>query len=78
MVPGGQQVRQFFAGRAAGADPVPIILDSGDAARVAALHPQGALFVGMRFEHEGRVWEITHAKDDLRGWVAHPVPFRAE
>ena len=73
MVSGGQQVWQVFVGRAAGGGPVPIILDRGDSARVAAVAPQGALFVGMRFEHDGTVWEITHAKDVLRGWVAHPA-----
>jgi hypothetical protein len=52
---------------------IPVILDSGDAARVAAIDPHGVPFVGMRFHHDGTVWEVTRAKDYLRGWVAVPV-----
>jgi hypothetical protein len=53
---------------------VPVILDSGDAARVAAIAFECAPQVGMRFELDGATWEVTRAKDYVRGWVAQPVP----
>ena len=53
---------------------VPMILDSGDAARVAAIDFQCAPHVGMRFELDATTWEVTRAKDHVRGWVAQPVP----
>ena len=74
MAPRVQEVRPLRTGRAASAGmTVPVILDSGDAARVAAIDRQGVPFVGMRFEHGGTVWKVTRAKDYLRGWVAMPV-----
>jgi hypothetical protein len=76
MASRGQRVWQGFAGGGANEHAVPIILDSGDQAQVAAFHPPGDLFVGLRFEYHGTVWEITHAKDCLRGWVAHPAYLR--
>jgi hypothetical protein len=51
-----------------------MILDSGDAARVAAIGFKWAPQVGMRFEFDGTTWEVTRAKDHVRGWVARPVP----
>jgi hypothetical protein len=53
---------------------VPMILDRGDAASVAVICCPCVPFVGMRFVHSGTVWEVTHAKDHARGWVAQPVP----
>ena len=65
------------AGRAgAKGATVPVILDSGRSVRVVAIDVERAPWVGMRFEHGGRVWEITRAKDYARGWVARPVPRR--
>jgi hypothetical protein len=69
-------MRQLFDDRAGGADPIPVILDSGTAARVAAINPPRAPFVGMRFFHGGTVWQIVRAKDHVRGWVARPARFR--
>ncbi len=66
-------MRQLFTDRVAGADPMPVILDSGATARVAAINPPRAPFVGMRFVHGGTVWEIIRAKDHVRGWVARPA-----
>ena len=53
---------------------VPIILDGGDRARVATVELYCAPFVGLRFELDGTTWEVTRAKDHVRGWVARPVP----
>lgn len=53
---------------------VPVILDNGDAARVAAIAFQCAPYVGMRFELDATTWEVTRAKDYARGWVAQSVP----
>ena len=52
---------------------VPMILDSGDAAHVAAIAICCAPRVGMRFELDGTTWEVTRAKDHSRGWVARPA-----
>lgn len=51
---------------------VPVILDGGTSVQVAAIDCGRELRVGMRFEHGGRIWEITDAKDLMRGWVARP------
>ena len=51
-----------------------MILDRGDAASVAVVCCPCVPFVGMRFVYSGAVWEVTHAKDHLRGWVARPAP----
>jgi hypothetical protein len=77
MAPRVQEVGRLNVGQAARAGmTVAVILDSDEAARVAAIAPRCSPFVGMRFEHEGTVWELTHAKDYLRGWVARPAPRR--
>jgi len=55
---------------------VPIILDHGDAAMVAVIHLRRTPYLGMRFEHGGTAWEVTHAEDHVRGWVAEPLPRR--
>lgn len=55
---------------------VPVILDEGHRARVAAVALSCEPSLGARFEFGGIVWEIAHAKDHTRGWVAHPVPDR--
>jgi hypothetical protein len=47
-----------------------MILDRGEGATVAAVELPCLPYVGMRFEHGGMLWEITRAKDLLRGWVA--------
>ena len=72
MAPGEQQARRLFASRETITDLVPIILDQGDEAWVAEIRPTGDLFVGLRFEHNGIFWEIVHAGDHERGWVARP------
>jgi len=51
-----------------------MILDGGDAARVAAVDLRRAPCLGMRFELDGTTWEVTRVKDHVRGWVATPVP----
>jgi hypothetical protein len=51
-----------------------MILDGGDAARVAAIEFHCAPCLGMRFQFDGTAWEVTRAKDHVRGWVARPVP----
>jgi len=53
---------------------VPMILDSGDTARVATIAFQCVPRMGMRFELDGTTWEVTRVKDHVRGWVAQPVP----
>ena len=50
-----------------------VILDSGTTVEVAVIDCGRPLRVGMRFEHGGRLWEITRAKDHERGWVARPA-----
>ena len=52
---------------------VAVILDGGAAVEVAVIDCGREPRVGMRFEHGGRVWEITREKDHARGWVARPV-----
>ena len=52
---------------------VAVILDSGTSVQVAVIDCGGKPRVEMRFEHGGRIWEITRAKDHTRGWVARPV-----
>lgn len=75
MAPAGPDVRQFHGYRVAGADvTVPMILDGGDAARVAVICCCRAPYVGMRFVYGGTGWEVTHAGDHVRGWVAEPLP----
>ncbi len=51
-----------------------MILDRGDVARVAAIRLRCAPYLGLRFEYGGMEWEVTHAGDHARGWVAEPVP----
>lgn len=55
---------------------VPIILDRGDVAMVGVVHLKRTPYLGMRFEYGGTVWEVTHAEDHVRGWVAEPLPRR--
>jgi len=52
---------------------VAMILDGGTSVRVAVIDCGCDPHVGMRFEHGGRIWEITRPKDHTRGWVARPV-----
>ena len=74
MAPAGPDVRQSRSYRVAGADvTVPMILDRGDAARVAVIGCCRAPYVGMRFVYGGTAWEVTHAEDHVRGWVAEPL-----
>ncbi len=56
---------------------VPIILDGGASVLVAAIEFGVKPRVGLRFDHDGGVWEITRAQDHARGWVARPVRARA-
>jgi hypothetical protein len=51
----------------------PVILDSGEQARVVTVPFPQRPNVGDRFELDGRTWEVTRAKDFLRGLVARPV-----
>lgn len=75
MASATRDTRRLDARRATRAHTsVPMILDSGAAARVAAIDLQCEPYVGMRFVHDGTVWEITRANDHARGWVAQPVP----
>ena len=77
MAPAGPDMRRLQGDRAARAGmTVPMILDRGDAARVAAIDLQCVPYVGMRFEYGGTVWEVTRAQDHVRGWVAEPLPGR--
>lgn len=55
---------------------VPVILDEGRRARVAAVALPCDPSVGVRFEFGGAIWEIARAKDHARGWVAHPAAER--
>ena len=74
MAPAGPEMRRLQGGR--GARPgatVPMILDRGDVASVAAVCLGRTPHLGMRFEYGGTAWEVTHAEDHLRGWVAEPV-----
>jgi hypothetical protein len=72
MAPAGPDVRQFHGYHTAAAI-VPMILDGGDAARVASINLQYAPYVGIRFEYGGTLWEVTRAQDHVRGWVAEPL-----
>ncbi len=56
---------------------VPVILDGGTSVRVAAIEFDAEPCVGLRFDHDGAMWEITRAQDHARGWVARPVRARA-
>ena len=53
--------------------PVPVILDSGDRARVVTVTFSRAPELGDRFDFEGVTWEIVRARDFLRGFVARAV-----
>jgi len=78
MAAAARDSNQMGAQHAGGGDAgVPVILDGGTHVEVAAIDCGRELRVGMRFEHGGRIWEITHAKDVMRGWVARPVRARA-
>ena len=77
MAPAGPEMRWVQGDHAARTVAVPMILDGGDAARVAVINCGCAPFVGMRFMHERAMWEVTRAQDHLRGWVAQPA-FRAD
>jgi len=71
MATGIQELERRRAGGGSSAGTiVPIILDRGEGATVVAIELPCRPFVGMLFEHSGMLWEITHAKDVLRGWVA--------
>ena len=60
--------------RAGGAGTgVAVILDSGTMVEVAVIDCGGQPRVGMRFEHGGRIWEMTREQDHTRGWVARLV-----
>lgn len=75
MAPAGPEMRWLQGDRATSAGmTVAMILDRGDAARVAAVCLSCIPYLGMRFEYVGTAWEITHAEDHLRGWVAEPLP----
>lgn len=77
MAPAGPDMRRLQGDRAARVGMAfPMILDRGDAARVAAIDLQCVPYVGMRFEYGGTPWEVTHAEDHVRGWVAEPLPRR--
>ena len=77
MAPAGPDMRWLQGDRATGAAmTVPIILDRGDAAMVAVIHLSRTPYLGMRFEYGGMPWEVTHAEDHVRGWVAEPLPRR--
>jgi hypothetical protein len=52
---------------------VPIILDSGDQARVVPVAFRYTPKVGDRFGFQGSVWEITRVQDFQRGYVAQRV-----
>lgn len=74
MASAAQYVRRERAGRVVSAgEAVPVILDGGGGATVALIDLESCPYLGMRFEHGGTVWEVTHAKDHLRGWVARPA-----
>ncbi len=75
MAPAGPEMRRLQGDRTVRVGMAfPMILDRGDAARVAAIDLQYPPYVGMRFEHGGTVWEVTRAQDHVRGWVAEPLP----
>ncbi len=77
MAPAGPEMRNMQSDSAAEAGTaVPIILDRGDAAMVAVIHLRRTPYLGMRFEHGGTAWEVTHAGNHARGWVAEPLPRR--
>jgi hypothetical protein len=52
---------------------VPVILDHGDHARVAAVAFGRSPQVGDRFDIDGVIWEVTRVRDLQRGYVARPV-----
>jgi hypothetical protein len=59
---------------ALGASPlVPVILDSGDRARVVRAAFARDPEIGDRFAFEGALWEIVHTGDFARGLVARAV-----
>ena len=53
--------------------PVPVILDHGDNARVVSVAIGRSLRLGDRFKFDGVTWEISRVKDLQRGYVARPV-----
>ncbi len=74
MASTAQDVRRERAGRVVSTgEVVPVILDGGGGATVALIDLETRPDLGMRFEHGGTLWEVTHAKDHLRGWVARPA-----
>ncbi len=52
----------------------PVIIDGGDAVRIALVRLPAEAWVGARFTLDGGTFEIVRAKDHARGWVARPLP----
>ena len=52
---------------------IPVIVDLGDAVRIALVRFQAAPEVGERFAYQGLRYEIVRAQDHVRGFVARPV-----
>ena len=53
--------------------PVLVILDHGDHARVVSVAIGRSPRLGDRFRLNGVMWEISRVKDLQRGYVARPV-----
>jgi len=53
--------------------PVLVILDHGNYARVAAVAIGRSPRLGDRFKLDGVMWEISRVKNLQRGYVARPV-----
>ncbi len=54
--------------------PAPVIIDGGDAVRIALVRLTAEAGVGARFTLDGVAFEIVRATDHARGWVARPLP----
>ncbi len=57
---------------------IPVIIDGGEAVRIALVRFPADPEVGTRFTFEGGAFEIVRAKDHARGFVARPLAQRAE
>ena len=55
-------------------EPTPVIADFGGKVRVIVVRFPGPPAVGDRFTYDGITWEVVHAKDHARGYVARPCP----
>ncbi len=53
--------------------PIPVIIDGGEAVRIALVRFPAGPEVGTRFAFDGGAFEIVRAKDHARGFVAHPL-----